>query len=132
MTSREHAMFGGFVSRAAVAGIAVCTLLGLPALSRAAQGNSVTPATQMAKVEGPQVTIDNFTFSPATLTVPSGTTVTWTNQDDMVHTVTEANRGFSSQGLETGDTYAHTFTEPGTYAYFCALHPRMTATVIVK
>ena len=132
MTSREQVNFGAFVLRAAVAGIAVCTLLGLPALSRAAQGNSVTPATQVAKVDGPQVTIDNFTFSPATLTVPSGTTVTWTNQDDMVHTVTEANRGFSSQGLETGDTYAHTFTEPGTYAYFCALHPRMTATVIVK
>ena len=132
MTSREQVNFGAFVLRAAVAGIAVCTLLGLPALSRAAQGNSVTPATQVAKVEGPQVTIDNFTFSPATLTVPSGTTVTWTNQDDMVHTVTEANRGFSSQGLETGDTYAHTFTAPGTYTYFCALHPRMTATVVVK
>ena len=132
MTSREQVNFGAFVLRAAVAGIAVGTLLGLPALSRAAQGNSVTPATQVAKVEGPQVTIDNFTFSPATLTVPSGTTVTWTNQDDMVHTVTEANRGFSSQGLETGDTYAHTFTAPGIYTYFCALHPRMTATVIVK
>ena len=102
MTSREQVNFGAFGLRAAVAGIAVCTLLGLPALSRAAQGNSVTPATQVAKVEGPQVTIDNFTFSPETLTVPSGTTVTWTNQDDMVHTVTEANRGFSSQGLETG------------------------------
>ena len=132
MTSRDHAMFGGFVSRATVAGIAVCALLGAPAPSGAAQGSSATPATRVAKAEGPQVTIDNFTFSPATLTVPSGTTVTWTNQDDMVHTVTEANRGFSSKGLETGDTYAHTFTEPGTYAYFCALHPRMTATVIVK
>jgi plastocyanin len=132
MTSREQVNFGAFVLRAAVAGIAVCTLLALPALARAAQGNSVTPATQMAKVEGPQVTIDNFTFSPATLTVPSGTTVTWTNQDDMVHTVTETNRSFSSKGLETGDTYSHTFTAPGTYTYFCALHPRMTATVVVK
>lgn len=132
MTSREQVNFGALVLRAAVAGIAVCTLLGLPALARAAQGNSVTPATQMAKVEGPQVTIDNFAFSPATLTVPSGTTVTWTNQDDMVHTVTETNRSFSSKGLETGDTYVHTFTAPGTYTYFCALHPRMTATVVVK
>jgi len=132
MTSREQVNFGAFGLRAAVAGIAVCALLGAPTPSGAAQGNSATPATRVAKVEGPQVTIDNFTFSPATLTVPSGTTVTWTNQDDMVHTVTEANRGFSSQGLETGDTYAHTFTAPGIYTYFCALHPRMTATVVVK
>jgi plastocyanin len=132
MTRHERGTFEGFVLRAAVTGIAVCALLGPPALARAAQGNSVTPATQVAKVEGPQVTIDNFTFSPATLTVSSGTTVTWTNQDDMVHTVTEAKRLFSSQGLETGDTYSHTFTAPGTYTYFCALHPRMTATVIVK
>ena len=132
MTSRDRVTFRGFVLRTAAAGIAVFALLGPPAPSRAAQGNSATPATRLAKVEGPQVTIDNFTFSPATLTVPSGTTVTWINQDDMVHTVTEANRGFSSKGLETGATYAHTFTAPGTYTYFCALHPRMTATVIVK
>jgi len=132
MTSREQVTTRGFVWRAAVAGIAACALLGPPVPSRAAQPKAATPATRLAKAEGPQVTIDNFTFSPATLTVPSGTTVTWTNQDDMVHTVTEANRGFSSKGLETGDTYAHTFTAPGTYTYFCALHPRMTATVIVK
>jgi plastocyanin len=87
---------------------------------------------QVSQVEAPQVTIDNFTFSPPTLTVSVGTTVTWTNQDDMVHTVTEANRLFSSKSLETGDVYAHTFATPGTYSYFCALHPRMTATIIVK
>jgi plastocyanin len=131
MTSRDQVTFRGFVLRAATAGIAVFAILGPPA-SSAVQTKAATPATRLAKAEGPQVTIDNFTFSPATLTVPSGTTVTWTNQDDMVHTVTEATRLFSSQGLETGDTYSHTFTIPGTYTYFCALHPRMTATVIVK
>ncbi len=132
MTSREQDTFRGRAIRAAVAGIAVCALLASPARARAAHGNSVTPATRLAKVESPRVTIDNFSFSPATLTVPSGTTVTWTNQDDMVHTVTAADRAFSSSGLETGETYSHTFTAPGTYTYFCALHPRMTATVIVK
>lgn len=131
MTSRGQVIIRGCVLRAAAAGIAACALLGPPAPS-AAQTKAATPVTRVAKVEGPQVTIDNFTFSPATLTVSSGTTVTWTNQDDMVHTVTEAKRLFSSQGLETGDTYSHTFTAPGTYTYFCALHPRMTATVIVK
>ena len=131
MTSRDRVTFRGFVLRTAAAGIAVFALLGPPAPS-AAQTKAATPTTRLAKVEGPQVTIDNFTFSPATLTVPSGTTVTWTNQDDMVHTVTEAKRLFSSQGLETGDAYSHTFSAPGTYTYFCALHPHMTATVIVK
>lgn len=132
MTSREQVRFGASVLGAALVGIAVFALLGSPTLSRAAQRESMPPATRLAKVEAPQVTIDNFSFSPATLTVSSGTTVTWSNQDDMVHTVTAADRAFSSKGLETGDTYAHTFTAPGTYTYFCALHPHMTATVIVQ
>jgi plastocyanin len=132
MTSREHVAAGAFARRTAVVGIAVFALLGSPTSVRAAHAQAVTPPVPVANVEGPRVTIDNFTFNPATLTVPSGTTVTWTNQDDMVHTVTEANRLFSSKGLETGDVYTHTFTTPGTYTYFCALHPRMTATVIVK
>ena len=131
MTSREQITFGAFVLRAVTMGIAVSALLGTPTSLRAAESPAETPSARLAAVEGPQVTIDNFTFSPATVTVPSGTTVTWTNQDDMVHTVTEANRLFSSKGLETGGTYSHTFTAPGTYTYFCALHPRMTGTVIV-
>jgi plastocyanin len=132
MTSREQVTSGGFALRTAIVGIAVYALLGPPTSLRAAQFQAVAPSNRLASVEGSQVTIDNFTFSPATVTVPSGTTVTWTNQDDMVHTVTEAHRLFSSKGLETGETYSHTFTAPGTYTYFCALHPRMTATIIVK
>jgi plastocyanin len=110
----------------------VAALLGPVSPSRAAHAGAVPPTTRVAKAESPRVSIDNFRFSPATLTVPRGTTVTWTNQDDMVHTVTAADRALASPGLETGDTYAHTFTAPGTYTYFCALHPRMTATVIVQ
>jgi plastocyanin len=132
MTIREQLTFGAFALRTAIVGIALCALLGPPTSLRAAQSSAETPSTRLATAEGSQVTIDNFTFSPATVTVPSGTTVTWTNQDDMVHTVTEANRLFSSKGLETGDTYSHTFTVPGTYTYFCSLHPRMTGTVIVN
>ena len=132
MTSRGHVTFKRVVLRGAVLCLGVTALLGLSMSLQAAQAQTPASATRLANVEPPQVTIDNFSFNPATLTVPNGTTVTWTNQDDMVHTVTEANRGFSSQGLETGDTYAHTFTAPGTYTYFCALHPRMTATVVVK
>ena len=132
MMSREHGTARAFVVRTAVLGVAVAVLLGPSATPLAAQSKTAAPGTRSANVESPQVAIGNFAFSPATLTVPSGTTVTWTNQDDMVHTVTAADRAFSSKGLETGDTYAHTFTAPGTYTYFCALHPRMTATVIVQ
>jgi plastocyanin len=132
MTIREHVAFTSVALRGAVLCLAVAALLGPSASLQAAQAKTVASATRLADAASPQVIIDNFSFNPATLTVPSGATVTWTNRDDMVHTVTEANRLFSSKGLETGDMYAYTFTAPGTYTYFCALHPRMTATVIVK
>lgn len=132
MILHKHVTFAALVFGIAVLGLAVAALLGLPAPSQAAQAESRTSANLWADVKAPQVTIADFAFSPATLTIPSGTTVTWTNRDDTVHTVTDVDRAFSSQGLETGDTYSRTFTAPGTYKYFCALHPRMTAIVIVK
>ncbi|MEU6194387.1 cupredoxin family copper-binding protein [Streptomyces sp. NPDC047061] len=84
-------------------------------------------------VTGTAVAIQNFAFSPATLKVPVGTTVTWTNQDTDAHTVTSAGSGgpLHSAALATHATYSHTFTEPGTYAYLCTIHPFMTATVEV-
>lgn len=120
--------------RAALAGLAALAVLALPAtLPAAGPGTPPAPTPPVAQVAaGPQVHIDNFQFSPATLTVPQGTTVTWTNQDDMVHTVTSATRVFSSASLETDDLFSYTFTTPGTYTYFCKLHPHMTATVIVQ
>ncbi|MER5792113.1 cupredoxin family copper-binding protein [Streptomyces sp. NPDC001980] len=84
-------------------------------------------------VAGTAVAIKNFAFSPATLKVPVGTTVTWTNQDTDAHTVTSTGSGgpLHSPALATHGTYSHTFTEPGTYAYLCTIHPFMTATVEV-
>jgi plastocyanin len=76
--------------------------------------------------------IDNFTFTPARLTVKAGTTVTWRNEDDIPHTVTSATRLFKSKALDTDDSFSLTFTEPGTYEYFCSLHPRMTGTIVVE
>lgn len=78
------------------------------------------------------VDIQEFRFTPATLTVPVGTTVTWTNHDEEAHTVTSATGTFRSAGLGNEETFARTFTRPGRYEYFCALHPHMNATVIVK
>ena len=80
------------------------------------------------------VTIDNFTFSPAQLTVAAGTRVTWTNRDDIPHTVTDAGtpRLMKSAPLDTGDSYAFTFERPGACHYFCSLHPHMQGTVVVR
>ena len=78
------------------------------------------------------VGIDNFTFNPQALTVKAGTTVTWTNKDDIPHTVAAVNRQFKSKALDTDDAYSFTFTTPGTYAYFCSLHPHMTGTIVVE
>ena len=118
--------------RAILAGVAAVALLGPPGAVQAGHGMEPTPTIQVARAADAQITIDNFVFSPATLTIATGTTVTWTNQDDMVHTVTAANGVFASKGLETGDAYSYTFTATGTYTYYCALHPKMTATIIVR
>jgi plastocyanin len=81
-----------------------------------------------------QVVIDNFTFDPPTLTVPAGTTVTWVNHDDVPHTATSTAKpkSFASGTLDTDNKFSHVFTAPGTYEYFCAVHPKMTGKIIVK
>jgi plastocyanin len=81
---------------------------------------------------GPAVSIENFNFTPADLTVPAGTTVVWTNHDDVEHTVTASDNGFSSPSIPTDGQFSFTFTAPDTYTYFCAIHPFMTAKVTVQ
>jgi plastocyanin len=91
-------------------------------------------AVPAARAADGAITIDNFTFNPQTLTVPAGTKVVWTNRDDIPHVVADAQHpeAMKSQPLDTGDSFAFTFTKPGTYHYFCAIHPMMTGTVIVR
>jgi plastocyanin len=81
-----------------------------------------------------QVAIDNFRFSPRELTVTAGTTVTWVNNDDVPHTATSTAKPkvFDSRTLDTDAKFSHVFTTPGTYDYFCAVHPNMTGRIIVK
>ena len=80
-----------------------------------------------------EVTIGNFTFGPATLTVAPGTTVTWLNGDDIPHTVVAADKAaFRSKVLDSGERFSFTFVKPGTYAYFCSIHPHMTGKIVVK
>ena len=78
------------------------------------------------------VKIDNYSFTPQTITVPAGTTVTWTNADDVPHTVAADDLAFHSKAMDTDEQYSHTFDQPGTYKYFCTVHPKMTGTVIVQ
>jgi plastocyanin len=78
------------------------------------------------------VTIDNFSFAPRTLTVPVGATVTWTNKDDIPHTVVSTKKKFASPALDTDQQFSFHFTAAGTYPYFCSVHPMMTGTVVVK
>ncbi|GGA36460.1 cupredoxin domain-containing protein [Dyella nitratireducens] len=86
-----------------------------------------------AKSKTYQVAIQNFAFAPKTVTVPAGTRVTWTNRDEEPHVITSAGALFtSSKALDSGDTYAVTFAKPGTYAYYCSIHPMMVGTIIVQ
>jgi amicyanin len=82
--------------------------------------------------EDVQVKIDNFTFTPPSLTVKAGTTVTWRNEDDIPHTIASTVRAFKSKALDTDDSFSFTFTEPGSYDYFCSLHPHMTGKIVVE
>jgi plastocyanin len=85
------------------------------------------------KATNSEVLIDNFSFSPKTFTVPVGTTVTWTNHDNVPHVVTSADDQFKkSPVLKTGQRFSNTFAAAGTYSYFCSIHPRMTGKIIVK
>jgi plastocyanin len=100
--------------------------------SSASAATTTAPATVPATES--LVEIDNFVFKPKELTVAVGAKVTWVNKDDVPHTATSSDdpRVFDSKTLDTDDKYSFTFTKPGTYKYFCKVHPHMTGVVIVK
>jgi plastocyanin len=87
---------------------------------------------QSAQAANTEVDIDQFAFAPQRITVAAGTTVTWTNEDDIPHTVASSSKLFKSKALDTKDKFSFTFTTPGRYEYFCSLHPHMTGTIVVE
>jgi plastocyanin len=89
-------------------------------------------ASSAAEQPAASVNIDNFTFGPNQLNITAGTTVRWTNKDDIPHNIVADDKSFKSKVLDTDDSFTYTFTTPGTYKYFCGLHPKMTGTVVVK
>ena len=107
-----------------IAGAALVLVAGLVVHSSKATGQAA-PATLEVKV-------DNFTFAPETLTVSANSTVTWTNKDDVPHVIASTDGLFRSKGLDTDDHYSFRFTKPGTYKYYCSIHPKMTGTIVVQ
>ena len=100
-----------------------------------AQGGSDAPLASASPYDSTpavDVKIDNFSFSPTPITVPVGATVTWTNRDDIPHTVVSDDQQFKSKALDTDEKFSHTFAKAGTYSYFCSIHPKMVAKVIVE
>jgi plastocyanin len=78
------------------------------------------------------ITIDNFSFTPPTVTVKAGTQITWTNKDDTPHTVVSEDHSLKSKVLDTDEKFTFTPSKPGTYSYFCSIHPKMTGKVVVE
>jgi plastocyanin len=110
-----------------VAGLATPVLMATLLLARP----SVTANTAQSSTATADVTIDNFSFRPQTLTVAVGTTVIWTNRDDIPHTVVSDDGVFKSKARDTDEKFSYTFDQAGTYPYHCSIHPKMTGHVVV-
>jgi plastocyanin len=95
-------------------------------------GSPSVAANDQPSTANVDVKIDNFVFGPQTVTVPVGATVTWTNKDDIPHTVVSTDGVFKSKVRDTDEKFSYTFTKAGTYPYFCSVHPKMTGKVVVQ
>jgi len=116
--------------RRSVFTVVLLAVLGIGISGPGAGGNFTVRAQK--KPETVEVKIDNFSFGPAELTVAVGTTVTWTNRDDIPHTVVSTDKLFKSKVLDTDEKFSYTFTQGGSFPYFCSIHPKMTGKVVVK
>jgi plastocyanin len=119
MTTKKRFWISGIVAPVLIA----MMLLGL---------SSRITATAQPSAPGAPVKIDNFVFGPQTLTVPVGTTVTWSNSDDIPHTAVSTEGVFKSKVLDTDEKFSFTFTKAGTYPYYCTIHPKMTGKIVVQ
>lgn len=109
--------------------LAIPVMIAILLFARSANvmANDDQPSTANAEVK-----IDNFSFGPQTLTVSVGTTVTWTNRDDIPHTVVSTDGVFKSKARDTDEKFSYTFTKAGEYPYYCSIHPKMTGKIVVQ
>jgi plastocyanin len=112
--------------------ISLLSLLFFGGLAMAVPAAKIGRAAAPAPLAEAEVKIDNFSFGPQIITVAPGTKVTWKNRDDIPHTVVSADGVFKSRALDTDESFSFTFDKPGTYSYFCSIHPKMTGQVMVK
>ena len=112
----------------ALGAVGVTALLAAALPELTAAGEAVVAAAESPAT----IDIDNFAFTPPTLTVTAGTTVTWKNEDDSPHRIGDKNGTFKSAALDTDDTFSHTFAAPGEYPYICTIHPYMVGKIVVK
>jgi amicyanin len=109
------------------------TIMLVVALAFGSSGSSRARPDASEQDDNYNIKIDNFSFTPATLTVPVGKTVTWINQDDVPHTVVSADgKGIKSPVLDTDQKFSYTFTKAGAYPYYCGIHPKMTGKVVAQ
>ena len=97
-----------------------------------AENDGVNNHNDQAGATAADVRIDNFSFAPQTLTVAAGTTVTWTNRDDIPHSVVSTDGVFKSKVRDTDEKFSYTFAKAGVYPYYCSIHPKMTGKVVVQ
>lgn len=119
-------MIGIWVRAADLAAVIVAIAL---LLADSAKVSATAHQTPRAAVN---VTMDHFSFRPATLSVAVGTTVTWINRDGIPHTVVSRKGVFRSKVLDTNEQFSYTFPKPGTFPYFCSIHPMMTGKIVVR
>ena len=108
--------------------VSLCTA-GFSALPVRAAGETAVDQQPRNRTE---VRVDNFTFSPEAITVPVNSAVTWVNKDDIPHVIASNDGLFKSKALDTDQQYSFTFTKPGTYAYYCSIHPKMVGKIVVR
>src|SRR6266446_6526993 len=111
-----------------VAGLAMPVMIAVLLLA----GSPSITASEQPPAANAEVKIDNFSFGPQTVTVPVGATVTWTNNDDIPHTVVSTDGVFNSKVRDTDEKFSYTFTKAGTYPYYCSVHPKMAGKVVVQ
>ena len=113
-----------------IAGLVAMAVIGAGVV--VGESKSFAADAQAKPASTAEVKIDNFSFGPTAITVAVGTTVTWTNRDDIPHTVRATDGSFTSRPMDSGDHYSFTFAKPGVYTYFCSIHPKMTGKVVVQ
>ena len=113
-----------------VAGLVAPVIIAILLLS--AGSPNVMASSDKTSAAPAEVKIDNFSFGPQTITVPVGATVIWTNRDDIPHTSVSTEGVFKSKVMDTDEKFSYTFTKPGTYPYYCSIHPKMTGQVVVQ